>query len=389
MKLSVGVCFLWCMAVGQVQAADDPRPCEQKECVAVVDVGSTGTRLHIYVYDRDAERNPAGIQELSSRKINPGFATLEAKSEIVDAYLDNLFSKVQEQHLPVYFYATAGMRLLPQPKQQALYDLASAWFAKQSRWQLKEAKTITGTQEGVFGWLGANYQLNTLDPRHNKPLIGVLDMGGASVQISFPVQDVQGIAAEDLVSLDVYGRRISLFVHSFLGLGQTLLSEQFLDADSCFISNYTLPSGALAKGDAPACQSKIDALINSVHQVNQKIQPLLPSNTAHDWYVMGGLEALAREKDGPFSFNKEYITAEDLLQQGNSKACTQNWQSLYSRYTKNSFLHAYCLLPAYYYALMIDGYGLSPQQPIKLSSTDWTMGVVVQQPRTSTSASHQ
>lgn len=54
------------------------------------------------------------------KKIKPGIATIEANQATMDAYLTTLFSGAPEENLEVYFYATAGMRLLPQPKQHQL-----------------------------------------------------------------------------------------------------------------------------------------------------------------------------------------------------------------------------------------------------------------------------
>ena len=91
--------------------------CQQQHCVAIVDAGSTGSRLHIYAYDLDKTNTAINIKELWSKKIKPGLATVDANQATLDAYLTTLFSSAPEANLPVYFYATAGMRLLPQPKQ--------------------------------------------------------------------------------------------------------------------------------------------------------------------------------------------------------------------------------------------------------------------------------
>ena len=181
--------FFWCFFVNaQIVNAT----CEHRHCLAVVDAGSTASRLHLYVYDLDSKNNPVQIEELWSKKIKPGFASIEGNQESINAYLNSLFESLPEENLPVYFYATAGMRLLPHPTQELYYRKLQQWFMAQTRWRLIDAKTITGSEEGVFGWLAVNYQLGLLN-RTEKPYVGVMDMGGASVQVTFAAQHIDNI----------------------------------------------------------------------------------------------------------------------------------------------------------------------------------------------------
>ncbi|WP_058442217.1 multidrug DMT transporter permease [Legionella brunensis] len=357
--------------------------CQQHQCLVVVDAGSTGSRIHIYSYDLDNTKSPINIAEVWSKKIKPGFATIEPNAATIDAYLTTLFSGAPESNLPVYFYATAGMRLLPQPKQQQFYSILQQWFANQSGWQLQKAKTITGTEEGLFGWLSVNYQLGVLSSSE-QDLAGVMDMGGASVQIIFPVQKTEGINSQDIRQFDLYGRHLTLFIHSFLGLGQTEVAHQFLDDSTCFANNYELPTGEFAAGDAYSCESDVSSLMNAVHKVNHVVQPAIAANQVNNWYAIGGMSELAKSK--PFQFQNEF-TNQDLLEQGDSQVCRQQWSTLAAQYPGNDYLYGFCLFPSYYYALMVDGYGLQPQQTVHLmaanQNTDWTIGVVLTQKQVS------
>ena len=374
--LIVLICLFACFFFVNVSAEN--AVCQQRHCLAVVDAGSSGSRLHIYAFDLDGNNNPIQIDELWSKKIRPGLATLESKPEKIDTYLNDLFAGAPEQNMAVYFYATAGMRLLSQPKQQLYYQAIQQWFAAQTQWQLAESRTITGREEGVFAWLAINYQLGGLYSR-DKPLVSVMDMGGASVQVAFPVQSVEKIDQLDLVNMDISGRHFVLFVHSFLGLGQTVLSHQFLDSEHCFALGYLLPSGISANGDSLACQRDISKLINTVHEVNRIVQPAMASNTANSWYAIGGVASIAADK--PFSFENKQFTNQYMLEQADSKICHQQWQDLYAQYPNNEYLYGYCLFPAYYYALMVDGYGIKPEQPINYMAPgqgdDWSLGVVL------------
>jgi GDA1/CD39 (nucleoside phosphatase) family len=353
--------------------------CQEHQCLAVVDAGTSGSRLHIYAYDVEQTNTPINIKELWSKKIKPGFATLETDQTSIDSYLTSLFSGTPVTNLPVYFYATAGMRLLPQPRQQLFYSLLQQWFAKQTQWYLQSAKTITGKDEGIFAWLAVNYQNGVFNVAQ-ADYVGVMDMGGSSVQIVFPVKEIAGIDKTELQQLELYGRRLQLFIHSFLGLGQTEVTHQFLDVASCFANDYLLPTGFTGAGDAYSCAAEISSLMNDVHHVNRIVQSVIGANPVNNWYVMGGMAELAQTK--PFQFTSYQFTNQTLLKQADELVCHQQWPTVYAQYPNNEYLYGYCIFPSYYYALMVDGYGIQPQQPISYrpsnqQGSDWTLGVVL------------
>jgi len=351
--------------------------CKQRQCLAVVDAGSSGSRLHIFAYDVGSDDSPININELWSKKIKPGFATVELNQDNINSYLDNLFLGSPENNIPVYFYATAGMRLLSNDKQQLYYQALARWFENQNNWHLIAAKTITGSDEGIYGWLSVNYQLGSLES-FTKPLVNVMDIGGASVQVTFPVDNITNIAPNDLKSIDLYGKHINLFAKSFLGLGQTLITQQFINEESCFAEGYKLFNGAYAKGDARTCEREIAKYIVNDYQVNKLVRPALLENTS-SWYVIGGAAALVDEKI--LSFDESKFTSEALLNQGDDKICHKPWQDLTAKYPGNDFLYSYCLYSSYYYALFVEGYGIDKSTPINTlpatQSADWTLGVVL------------
>lgn len=353
-----------------------PDRCDKQECMIVVDVGSTGSRIHLYAYDLDANHSPVGITEQWSNKVNPGFATLEAKNESVNAYLDSLFSGLKVSKVPVYFYATAGMRLLSQTNQKKLYLLAQDWFASHPDWPLTSAKTIPGSEEGLYGWLAVNYQNGTL--QNGTDTAGVLDIGGASVQVSFPVKDTAGIDPRDLQQVALYGHQTKVFIHSFLGLGQNEVMHQYMNSSDCFPIGYELPDGGLAQGNALTCAESLQKLIQSVHQVDKTVKPVQTANPVKHWYALGGVVGVSRSK--ALAFDKSFTSAE-LLEKSDVNICQRAWSELSETWSGDDYLYSYCLLAAYHYSLFVNGYGLSDTQPVQLPdashSSDWTLGVVL------------
>lgn len=353
--------------------------CTDHQCIAVIDAGSTGSRLHVYSYDLDKTHSPVNINEIWNKKIRPGFATIEPNANTIDAYLATLLSGAPNKQIPVYFYATAGMRLLPVSKQKKYYDELQRWFAQQSQWQLVDAKTITGNDEALYDWLSVNYHLGTLQKSQKRSTVGVMDMGGASVQIVFPIQENSEIGTRSQVDVNLYGQHHTLYVQSFLGLGQTEVAHQFLNSASCFSNNYPLPDGESGQGNASACEQEVSRLMTEVHKVNNVIQPLLAANPVDSWYSIGGISNLA--DSSLFHFENSKLTNQTLLQQADSQVCHQQWDSLNSQFPDDEYVYQYCLFSAYYYALMVDGYGIVADQSINYippdQNLDWTIGVVL------------
>jgi hypothetical protein len=370
--------FIFCFIATAFPVYAESTQCQDQQCIAVIDAGSTGSRVHIYAYDLDETKSPIHIHELWNKKIKPGFATIEPNADTIDAYLTTLLASAPEQHIPVYFYATAGMRLLSTSKQKKYYTELQNWFSKQDRWELKDAKTITGNEEALFDWLSVNYHLGNFESVQNQS-VGVMDMGGASVQIVFPLKDNTTTNDKSHIQIDLYGQHFTLFVHSFLGLGQTEMSHQFLNSASCFPNNYPLPDGELGQGNALACEQEVSSLMNNVHNINHLIHPLLTTNPVDAWYTLGGISNLA--DDSLFHFTNAQLTNQSLLQQGDSQVCKQQWDNLNDQFPNDDYVYQYCLFSAYYYALMVDGYGLYPEQIINYippeQNMDWTTGVVL------------
>lgn len=367
--------ILLCLFSSFVHAGEDT--CQQRHCLAVVDAGSTGSRLHVYAYDLDDHNRPIQIEQVGLKRMSPGLANIELKN--LDTYLTHLFSQAPEETIPVYVYATAGMRLVSHTKQQQYYQSIQQWFNHHPQWRLQDAKTISGKQEGIFGWLAVNYQLGVLQS-DDKPLVSMMDMGGASIQIATPAEHLEAIDEQDLVQLNIYGRHVDLFVHSFLGLGQTEVSHHYLNAAHCFPYDYPLPNESKGQGDAEFCQQDISTLINSVHKVDRLVKPVLAANATASWYVVSGLGSLARNNS--FDFGNNQFTSQSLLKQADKAFCQQSWHALSHQSDSNEYSLINCLSASYYYGLLVNGYGLSPNQLIHFMSDeeepDWTLGVVLQ-----------
>ncbi len=377
MRCFISFLIFWCVFFNTNAQNID---CQKQHCIAVVDAGSTGSRLHIYAYDLDENNNPTRISERWSQKIKPGFSSLNPNQEVINAYLTVLFAGSPEKNLPVYFYGTGGMRLLPNSKQQLYYQALTNWFSNQNQWLLKNAKTISGREEGAFGWLAVNYKQGAFSSP-DKPLLSVMDMGGASVQLTFPVENTDEIDPEDLFSIDVQGRHLVLYTHSFLRLGQMVFLEQFTNIESCFSMGYELPNGSLGKGDTQTCKQAVSKIINTIHEVRHTVKPAMDRKASNRWFALGGVASLAENK--PLAFENQQFTNQELLERADNEVCHRPWLDLLTENPNNPYLYGACFFSSYYYSLMVDGYGIKKEEPInyipQADNIDWSLGVVLHQ----------
>lgn len=348
----------------------------------VVDSGSTGSRAHLYKYEFSFKNTPILIKELQSKNIKPGLASLPGSENQgqVNKYLSELFAGLeQEQEIPVYYYSTAGMRLLSVDQQKIIYNSIAKWFKAQKHFKLNELRTISGHEEGVFAWLGVNYLAGTFS-ENSSTAIGVMDFGGASVQIAAAIDENIDVYLEQVTELMVSGKSYRVFSQSFLGLGINELTKQFLNEPNCFATGYPLPNGANSAGNVITCEHNIELLTNNLHHVSDVQLKNLTLNVEH-WLALGSLSHLHSSK--PFESLTSQITMKQILSLAESGACTIDWLQLKKSDPYNQYLYSSCLASAYFYAITVAGYGLNETTIIdtKLKNLskdlDWTYGVVI------------
>eukprot|EP00965_Chrysotila_dentata_P182873 6039370-Pleurochrysis_carterae.AAC.1 len=178
-------------------AAPTTRIHAQKYAV-LFDAGSTGTRVHVYKY----VVNPiSGAAEVTtnkewSQKVTPGLSAYEAQPAAAGTSIKALL-RLAESIVPasehadalLMLRATAGMRILPAESQRRIYDAVFDAVTRSSAFRpcRENFATLSGEEEGVFGWLAVNYLLQQIGRLSNKELgsVGALDLGGGSTQITF------------------------------------------------------------------------------------------------------------------------------------------------------------------------------------------------------------
>ncbi|XP_042420058.1 probable apyrase 6 [Zingiber officinale] len=362
----------------------------------VVDGGSTGSRIHVFAYRSGWGSLPALDTGLSaSMKVSPGLSSYSSNPDTAGKSLAELleFAKVKVppevwEDTEVRLMATAGLRLLDASVVNRILEscrkvLRSSAFRFQDDW----ASVISGSDEGIYAWVAANYALGTLgaDP---KITTGIFELGGASAQITF-VSSVP-LVSEFSHLLTIGKITYNLYSHSFLNLGQNvaydmlheLLSSSDLNSSADFsqeaiyvdpctprgyvheIESQTFSSGLIhakskfrsshANGNFSKCRM---TALKLLAKENEKCL---------DQYCRLGLKFIPILEGRFFATENFFYTSKffglgetsslsDLISAG-EKYCSEDWSQIineYNTYQKED-LSKFCFSSAYILALLND-----------------------------------
>ncbi|XP_030775365.1 ectonucleoside triphosphate diphosphohydrolase 8 isoform X3 [Rhinopithecus roxellana] len=212
----------------------------------VFDAGSSHTSLFLYQWPADKE-NGTGVvsQALACQVEGPGISSYTSNpaqaGESLQGCLEEalvLIPEAQHRKTPMFLGATAGMRLLRQKNSSQARDIFAAVTQVLGRSPVDfwGAELLAGQDEGAFGWITVNYGLGTLVKYSftgewiqppEETLVGALDMGGASTQITFvpggPILDKSTQA-----DFRLYGSNYSVYTHSYLCFGRDQMLSRLL-----------------------------------------------------------------------------------------------------------------------------------------------------------------
>jgi Golgi nucleoside diphosphatase len=207
----------------------------------VIDAGSSGSRVYLY---RWLNKPQSLISKYFSHETLPGISDpingIPALLDLISLAKSSLvLAGVDVATVPIHLGATAGMRILsPEVEVSIMKEIRSLLQTFGFLFRKEWAKTISGEEEGAFGWLVANYLKNNgkLPSRHTETSYGAIDLGGASAQISF--RPTGAILAHQF-PVQVEKTEYSLYTHSFLYYG---VDQAHIHFHSLHLDNYTSAS---------------------------------------------------------------------------------------------------------------------------------------------------
>ncbi|XP_037586224.1 ectonucleoside triphosphate diphosphohydrolase 2 isoform X4 [Cebus imitator] len=267
----------------------------------VLDAGSSHTSMFVYKWPADKENDTGIVGQHSSCDVPGGGISSYADNppgagqSLVECLEQALRDVPKDRHAgtPLYLGATAGMRLLnlTNPEASASVLAAVTRMLTQYPFDFRGAHILSGQDEGVFGWVTANYLLENFIKygwvgrwfRPRKGTLGAMDLGGASTQITFettgPVED-----RANEVQLRLYGQNYQVYTHSFLCYGRDQVLQRLLasalQAFSAFF--YTVNFLRTSMGLPVATLQQLEAAsVNVCNQTWAQLQARVPGQRAH------------------------------------------------------------------------------------------------------------
>ncbi|KAF8054899.1 APY5 [Scenedesmus sp. PABB004] len=270
----------------------------------VIDAGSSGSRVHVYRYFTASAASPWARVELPEavHRTSPGLASYAFEPRTAANSLQPLLRFAKDKvppeawaSTPIQLLATAGLRRLSNGSAEAVLAEVRALLSTSGfDFAPGDARVLSGQDEGVWGWVATNYATGALQaatsvdvppsasqlllgrkgslpppaPPPSAPLRGLLELGGASLQVTFlpPVKPPPGQAAA-LALPRLGGER--LYSRSFDGLGLQAAAATWAAAlgargarkDPCLPAGYVAGSGLAGGSDWPACRAGVRALL--------------------------------------------------------------------------------------------------------------------------------
>lgn len=209
-----------------------------------------------------------------AKKIKPGISTFSEQPDQVGKkhlkkllkYAEKVVPYSQHSRTPIFLHATGGMRILTEKARDKILKNTCDYIKDKTKFYIPDCAThinvITGDVEGIFGWLAVNYMVGGLQNPENHDhgkghtTYGLLEMGGASTQITF----VPNATEIEEHNKDLYNVKLANLSEdkdadfkvsstTFLGLGVNEVQKKVLDQLGDAKENPCDPAGLEVKYD--------------------------------------------------------------------------------------------------------------------------------------------
>ncbi|ESO06954.1 hypothetical protein HELRODRAFT_170990 [Helobdella robusta] len=360
-------------------ACMDCMPTTSPGYAIVVDAGSSGTRCWVYKLTPVAGNKLPKIEIVNKEKYKGGMAKqiteIKASLEKIVKFAKTHVPADQHAKTPIYFMATAGMRYLAENSATSVFDSIDHFLSDPAKCPFQHetpARILSGQEEGTFAWLSVNYLKGVLDDETLKDptskTFGVLEMGGASVQITFvPRSQI----LDNVFQFKFHRNKFHIYSHSYLNYGQETVRE-ILDNSTLsrnnrhLSSNYVLNPCQIKDDTRAASESLNTSLLGTGHfeecvdmirdmfvipnkncapgpcTINNIYQPSIPRNQT--FFAIGVIYKVLRD----LGIDTSKPVKPSVIKYEATRFCSQNIPSL------TDFQKLACPIGIYLYVLLVD-----------------------------------
>jgi len=400
----------------------------------MIDAGSSGSRIYVYQWTHRASDEISWVPPTSepvtqsdwSMKVTPGISALtvdqvENYFKPLLSFAGNVIVKAMSKNnvvsdnvtdklavTPIYLGATAGMRVLDTTTRQMLMNAVRRVFHQKAlcpfAFDDHNARVLSGEEEGVYGWITANYLTHTLLPNSsssNPISVGALDLGGASTQISFQ-------SPNDLMAgyfpIRLAGQTQAVYTHSFLyyGINEAAARRAQIAARSAVNGRFVDPchntgySGHVIRnsdqaslewtgsGDYASCLAQVEELFGfneTCYDGSCSFDGVYQPELHGRFYAMSTYASVVQM----VGLKKEGGKLQEMVDKARD-VCAMTKEDVIEHYGNNSFTDVLCHSLTYMHTILNKGFGFPLSSDAIMYDGDingvelsWTLGAMLYQ----------